>query len=128
MRPQTEPGSSLSPEIDSHYAAGLEADRLTRGTGRLELARTQEILRRFLPPPPTVVADVGAGPGVYACWLASLGYQVHLYDPVPLHVTQAEEASKAHSTHPVASFTVGDARALGRPDDSTDAVLLLGPL
>jgi ubiquinone/menaquinone biosynthesis C-methylase UbiE len=128
MSPRAEPGSSLPPEIDSHYAAGLEAGRLTRGSGRLELARTQEILGRVLPPPPAVVADVGGGPGLYAFWLAALGYEVHLYDPVPLHVAQAEEASRARPTHAVVSFTVGDARALGRPDSSADAVLLLGPL
>jgi ubiquinone/menaquinone biosynthesis C-methylase UbiE len=128
MPPPTEPGSSLPPEIGSHYAAGSEAGRLASGSGRLELARTQEILRRFLPPPPAVVADVGGGPGLYACWLAGLGYEVHLSDPVPLHVAQAEAASRARPTHPVAGFAVGDARALGRPDDSTDAVLLLGPL
>src|SRR5215204_2421405 len=127
MFPPTESGALLPPEIDSHYAAGLEGSRLARGSGRLELARTQEVLRRFLPPPPAVVADVG-GPGHYACWLAGLGYEVHLYDPVPLHVAQAEEASRARPTQPIASCTVGDARALGRPDDSTDAVLLLGPL
>jgi SAM-dependent methyltransferase len=57
-----------------------------------------------------------------------LGYEVHLYDPVPLHVAQAEEASRAQPAHPIASCTIGDARALGRPDDGTDAVLLLGPL
>ena len=123
-----ESGSCVPPEVHSHYAAGTEAGRLARSSGRLELARTQEILRRFLPPPPAVVADVGGGPGLYACWLAALGYEVHLSDPVPLHVAQAEEASKARPTHPVASCAVGDARALGRPDDSTDAVLLLGPL
>ena len=124
----TEPGSSLQPEIESHYAAGLEARRLTQGSGRLELARTQEILRRFLPPPPAVIADIGGGPGLYACWLASLGYEVHLYDPVPLHVSQAQEASRSQPAHPLAGCTVADARALGRPDDSADAVLLLGPL
>jgi ubiquinone/menaquinone biosynthesis C-methylase UbiE len=128
MSPPTESGSSLPPEIDSHYAAGLEAGRLASGSGRLELARTQEIVRRFLPPLPAVVADVGGGPGVYACWLAGLGYEVHLYDPVPLHVAQAEAASRAQPTHPLASFAVGDALALGRPDESTDVVLLLGPL
>src|SRR5262245_65866932 len=120
MPPPTEPGSFLQPEIESHYEAGLEAGRLAQGSGRLELARTQEILRRFLPPPPAVVADVGGGPGLYACWLASLGYEVHLYDAVPLHVAQAEEASRARPTHPVASFTVGDARARVRPGASTD--------
>jgi ubiquinone/menaquinone biosynthesis C-methylase UbiE len=124
----TEPGWSLQPEIESHYAAGLEAGRLTQGSGRLELARTQEILRRFLPPPPAVVADVGGGPGLHACWLASLGYEVHLYDPVTLHVSQAKEASRSQPAHPLASCTVAHARALGRPDDSADGVLLLGPL
>jgi ubiquinone/menaquinone biosynthesis C-methylase UbiE len=119
---------SRPPEIDAHYAAGLEAGRLAGGVGRLELARTREILRRYLPEPPAVVADVGGGPGVYACWLAGLGYEVHLVDPVPLHLTQAEEASRAQPGHPVASITLGDARALTRPDGSTDAVLLLGPL
>src|SRR5262249_39704655 len=125
MSPPTESRLPLPPEIDSHYAAGLEADRLAQGSGRLELARPQEVLRRFLPPPPAVVIDVGGGPGRYACWLAGLGYEAHLYDPVPRHVAQAEEASRAQPAHPIASCTIGDARALGRPDDSTDAVLLL---
>jgi ubiquinone/menaquinone biosynthesis C-methylase UbiE len=128
MTPSPEPDPPRPPEIDSHYAAGLEAGRLCGGVGRLELARTQEVLRRYLPPPPAVVADVGGGPGAYACWLAGLGYEVHLTDPVPLHLAQAEEASRARSGGPVASVTLGDARALGRPDGSTDAVLLLGPL
>src|SRR5262249_56642964 len=128
MMPPTEPGPSLPPEIDSHYAAGAEAGRLALGPGRLEFARTQEVLRRFLPPPPAVVADVGGGPGLYACWLAGLGYEVHLTDPVPLHLAQAEAASRAQGGDPVASFTLGDARALERPDGGTDAVLLLGPL
>ena len=30
--------------------------------------------------------DVGGGTGVYALPLASRGYEVHLVDPVPLHV------------------------------------------
>ena len=118
----------LPSEIDSYYTGGAEAGRLASGLGQLELARTQEILRRFLPPPPAVVADVGGGPGVYANWLSGLGYEVHLYDPVSLHVAQAKEVSSAQSNHSIASFTVGDARALSRSDDSTDAVLLLGPL
>jgi ubiquinone/menaquinone biosynthesis C-methylase UbiE len=128
MTPSAEPGPLRPPEIDSHYAGGVELGRLASGVGRLELTRTQELLRRHLPPPPAVVADVGGGPGLYACWLAGLGYEVHLTDPVPLHVAQAEEASRSRPDRPVASFTVGDARALVRPDDSTDAILLLGPL
>ena len=65
--------------------------------------------------------DVGGGPGVYAVWLAGLGYEVALLDPVELHVTQARAAG-------VARAEVGDARALPFADGSADAVLLLGPL
>jgi 2-polyprenyl-3-methyl-5-hydroxy-6-metoxy-1,4-benzoquinol methylase len=36
------------------------------------------------------VLDVGGGPGTYAVPLAEGGYQVHLVDPLPLHVRQAE--------------------------------------
>ncbi len=95
--------------------------------GLLEFARTQEILRRELPPPPAVVLDVGGGPGAYALWLAREGYEVHLVDPVPLHLEQARAASRSQPDHPVTSFTVGDARSLNH-GGGADAVLLLGPL
>ncbi|MBX9627149.1 MAG: class I SAM-dependent methyltransferase [Gemmataceae bacterium] len=118
----------LPPEAHAHYAGGVERDRLAAGVGALELARTQEVARRHLPPPPAVVLDVGGGPGVYAGWLAGLGYEVHLVDPVPLHVEQAAELSRRQPDRPIASVAVGDARRLDRPDASADAVLLLGPL
>src|SRR5712692_3011663 len=75
-------------ETEAHYAKGNEAGRLFEGHGVIELARTQEIILRHLPAPPGTILDVGGGPGVYACWLASLGYRVHLVDVVPLHVEQ----------------------------------------
>jgi hypothetical protein len=52
--------------IDGDILQFYERERLSRGAGRLELARTQELLERFLPPPPADVLDVGGGPGVYA--------------------------------------------------------------
>jgi ubiquinone/menaquinone biosynthesis C-methylase UbiE len=96
--------------------------------GQLELARTQELLQRYLPPPSAVIVDAGGGSGVYAGWLARLGYEVHLIDPVPKHVEQARAASARQTDHPVASIRLGDARRLELPDQSVDAVLLLGPL
>jgi ubiquinone/menaquinone biosynthesis C-methylase UbiE len=112
----------------THYAAGIELPRLAQGAGRLEFTRTCELVERFFPPPPAVVLDVGGGPGVYACWLARKGYEVHLVDPVALHVEQAREASRHQPDHPLAGAAVGDARQLDFPDAGTDAVLLLGPL
>src|SRR6478672_11860169 len=88
----------LAGEIESYYAEGREADRLSHGYGRLEQERTQELAQRFLPAPPAVVLDVGGGAGVYALWLAGLGYTVHLVDAIALHLEQAERAAQERST------------------------------
>jgi SAM-dependent methyltransferase len=72
-----------------------------------------------------VVADIGGGPGRYALWLASLGYQVEHRDLMPLHVEQLTADAAGVSGIRTA---VGDARDLDLPDASVDAVLLLGPL
>ena len=95
---------------------------------QLEQARTQELILRRLPPPPATIIDAGGGAGAYACWLAALGYQVHLIDPVPKHVEQARGASSQQPEHPLASAEIGDARDLPQEDATADAVLLLGPL
>jgi ubiquinone/menaquinone biosynthesis C-methylase UbiE len=90
--------------------------------GRLERLRTEALLRRYLPPAPCVVADVGGGTGVYARWLADLGYRVTVVDLTPSHVTQARHV------HDAVGAVVGDARQLPIPTASQDATLLLGPL
>lgn len=116
------PEPRMAPEIIDFYSNTIdEADRLTASAdGRLELVRTQELLRAALPTPPADVLDVGGGPGVHARWLAEDGYRVHLIDPVPRHIDQASDAGL--------SAEVGDARALKAADRSCDVVLLLGPL
>ena len=107
-----------------HYEAGQEDQRLARGLGQLELVRTQEILRRHLPPPPARVLDVGGGPGVHAAWLLDAGYDVHLLDVAPLHVEQARTALGARGL----TAELGDARSLPVNADRFDVALLLGPL
>jgi len=103
-------------DITAYYDRGEEEGRL-RGWGRLERVRTQELLERFLPAAPAVVLDVGGGPGAYAAWLTGRGYDVHLLDPVALHVEQAREHAG------LASVEVGDARALPFADASADGPL-----
>lgn len=90
-------------EVLSYYEGFDEESRLTRGGGLLEFARMQELILRFLPSPPSVVLDVGGGPGRYSCWLARNGYEVHHVDPVQKHVEQAREASARQPDHPLTS-------------------------
>jgi len=118
-----------SDEILSFYRQTQESKRLTNDVrGQIEFTRTQEIITRYLPAPPAVVLDIGGGAGPYACWLAKADYEVHLVDPVDLHIEQAKEASNQQPEHPIASISLGDARALRFSSSSADAVLLLGPL
>jgi SAM-dependent methyltransferase len=113
--------------VRDYYELGMEAERLASGNGALELARSQELLLRYLPRPPAEVLDVGGGPGVYSSWLASLGYQVRLVDPVPLHVAQAMLVAKTQPDRPF-DAVIGDALRLDEPDSRWDAILLMGPL
>lgn len=117
-----------SDEVAAYYSSYDEQSRLSDGLGQVEFARTQSIIHRYLKSPPAVVLDVGGAAGRYACWLAKEGYEVHLVDPVPRHIEQAKAASAAQPAAPIASCTLGDARRLEFSTESTDAVLLLGPL
>lgn len=114
---------TTDPVMLAHYATGAELNRLeTRNV--LEFERTKVILTERLPPEGRVL-DVGGGPGVYAAWLASRGYRVDLIDPVPLHVKEAEKASRAGAPFGV---HLGDARQLPFADAVADAVVMMGPL
>jgi ubiquinone/menaquinone biosynthesis C-methylase UbiE len=116
-----------SAEFIQHYQQVEEDSRLRTGWFQLEFARTQELILRHLAPARAVILDAGGGSGAYAGWLASLGHEVHLIDPVPKHVEQAFGRS-ASQQRPIASMRLGDARKLEQGDRSVDAVLLLGPL
>ncbi|MGO9337870.1 MAG: class I SAM-dependent methyltransferase [Terracidiphilus sp.] len=114
-------------EIAAYYSEVPEDNRLERGAFLLEAVRTRELIARHAPAPPATVLDIGGGAGAYALWLAERGYSVHLLDPVPGHVDEAEKRSAA-ATQPLVSCVVGDARNLPFADASADLVLLLGPL
>jgi ubiquinone/menaquinone biosynthesis C-methylase UbiE len=117
----------VPPEIQEHYLKVQESQRLLSEQGELEKLRTQAILASHLPLAPAHVFDVGGGAGVHAFWLAEQGYQVHLIDPVELHLEQAR-CQAAASGVALASISLGDARKLDMSSGIADAVLLLGPL
>jgi SAM-dependent methyltransferase len=112
-------------EVVEHYEQIDEDSRITQGLGRLELLRTQEIVRRHLPHAPLRILDVGGATGVHARWLAADGHAVHVVDPVPAHVEHVRGASGPGGR---ITAEVGDARALPVPDGGFDAALVLGPL
>lgn len=108
-----------------HYGDEIrEEDRITLGFGRLELVRTQEILRRHLPAPPADILDVGGATGVHAEWLAADGHRVQIVDLTPRHVEKARADLGALGV----TAELGDARSLTAADASFDVVLLFGPL
>lgn len=113
---------NTDPRLHEYYETrAVEAQRLFRREGQLEIDRTKELLERFLPDRPARVIDIGGGTGVYASWLASLGHEVHLVDIVPVHVERASQVGTF-------SIAVADARSLPDADDSYDIALLLGPM
>ena len=113
--------------ISDYYERAPEEARLEQGPFQLEEARTRDLIRRYAPPPPGTVVDVGGAAGAYALWLAQAGYAVHLIDPVPRLVAEARARSAA-AERPLVSCRVGDARALDVSTETVDVVLLLGPL
>ena len=119
--------SLIAKEIEAYYRQTKEAERLSNEWGELERLRTQAILAQYLPPAPAVIFDVGGAAGAYALPLAKRGYEVHLIDPVEIHLEQARN-SAARSGARLASITPGDARNLQVNSSSANAVLLLGPL
>jgi SAM-dependent methyltransferase len=116
----------VSSEIEQFYSGAAEEKRLTYGLGPLEFERNKELIGRFLPKASSFVIDVGGGPGIYAEWLAGMGQQVHLIDPVSKHIQQAKKrAAKLKRPFKAA---LGEARLLDFPDQAADIVIEHGPL
>ena len=101
---------SIDPTILDHYENRYDEDRRIRsGIGELELVRTREIVRRFLPDRPCRILDVGGGTGVHSEWLLDDGHAVDLVDPVPRHVDAANDRL---SVRPGFTATLGEALEL----------------
>jgi ubiquinone/menaquinone biosynthesis C-methylase UbiE len=112
-------------EIEDFYAQTSEEGRLELGLGPLEYERNKDLISRYLPKK-GIVIDIGGGPGVYSEWLAGLGHQVYLIDPVEKHIKQANKRS-AKAKKPFKSI-LGEAQKLELQDNFADVVILHGPL
>ena len=113
--------------IFEHYRRSPETNRLAAGSGRLEFARTCQVIQGCLTPEPMDILDNGGGTGVYAFWLAKAGHRVWLTDGSDHHVGLA---LKEQEQQPVAlqQIQVADALQLPFPTARFDLVLTLGPL
>lgn len=119
------PSKLINPDIDDFYSNTSEEGRLQLGLGPLEFERNKELISRYLPKK-GIVIDVGGGPGIYSEWLAGLGHQVILIDPVEKHIRQANKRS-AKSKKPFKSL-LGEAQKLELADNIADVVIMHGPL
>lgn len=110
------------------YNAGIERNRLRVGVGRIEWERTREILLERLPKPPAVIYDIGGGYGEYAWWLASLGYEVVLFDMSERNIAMSADLAEEYPGVSLKGAMVCDARSIPMPEKSADGILLMGPL
>lgn len=123
-----EHSDSVSKAIERCYdqQTEYEWERLKRH--RTEFAVTMRALAEHLPPPPVQVLDCGGGPGRYAIELAHCGYEVALFD-LSAENLQLARAKAAEAGVTLTGYEQGTATDLSRfPDDTFDAVLLMGPL
>lgn len=110
------------------YEEGREYNRLRTDIGLIEFERSKEILLENLPTPPAAIYDIGGAYGEYSWWLASLGYEVHLFDLSETNIKMSKKLAKEYPGCSLAASEVCDARKVPRANNSADAVLLMGPL
>jgi len=113
----------IDSSIDQFYTQSQEELRLSTGLGPLEFERNKILISRYLSPS-AKIADIGGGPGHYAQWLAGLGHDVTLIDPVKKHITQAKKRSAKNFFN----CLQGEARHLPLDDASQDLIIMHGPL
>jgi S-adenosylmethionine-dependent methyltransferase len=94
----------------------------------VEFAITKRILSRWIDKPRSRILDVGAGPGRYSLWLASLGHELTLVDLAEENVAFAREKARSEGIE-IKGFHAADARRLSSLGlGSFDYVLLMGPM
>ena len=119
---------TIDKSVLAGYNAGIEKNRLRAGIGLIEFERTKELLLENLPKPPAVLYDIGGGYGEYSWWLASLGYEVHLFDLAETNIEMSKELASEYPGTELKSAMVCDARSIPRDSNRADAILFMGPL
>lgn len=119
---------TIDKSVLAGYNAGIEKNRLRAGIGLIEFERTKELLLESLPKPPAVIYDIGGGYGEYSWWLASLGYEVHLFDLSETNIEMSKELASEYPDSKLKAAMVCDARSIPRKTGSADAILFMGPL
>ena len=119
---------TIDSTVMAYYDAGSEINRLRTGVGRIEFERTRELLLENLPEPPAVIYDIGGAYGEYSWWLASLGYEVHLFDLSKTNIAMSGILKEEYPGTELTAAEVCDARSVPRSSSSADAVLLMGPM
>lgn len=114
----------IDPAIADFYSESAEDSRLKFGLGPLEFERNKLLIGRHLRGSNLKVADIGGGSGHYAQWMAALGHQVTLVDPVEKLVAKARQKAKKTAFQCI----LGEARKLPLETASTDLAVLHGPL
>lgn len=114
----------LPEEIYDHYKEINEDERLDRVKGILEFERSKQIIKRYLKKNKMTILDIGGATGKYAYWLASLGHEVSLVDPMPNLIEIAKNNSKSET---LKAIEVGDVRNLTAEDRTFDLIICFGP-
>jgi 2-polyprenyl-3-methyl-5-hydroxy-6-metoxy-1,4-benzoquinol methylase len=112
--------------VRSYYDKRVEKEWQRLEQHRMKFSVTKRLLSTYLPPSGRIL-DCGGGPGRYALWLASQGYDVTLFDLSASCLAKARTEASAAGVK--LSYEQGTATDLSYfADDSFDAVLVMGPL
>lgn len=114
----------LPKEIYDHYKVINEDGRLDRIKGILEFERSKQIIGRYLIKNKMKILDIGGATGKYSFWLADLGHDVTLIDPMPNLIEIAKNSPKSKL---LKTIDVGDVRNLTAKGNTYDLIICFGP-
>ena len=116
----------ISTALNDFYNKASEETRLDSGMGFFEFERIKSLIERHLSKTNATIIDVGGGTGKYSEWLAQMGHDVHMIEPVEKHIKLAQK--RAQQLKNPFSVTLGESRNLELKNEVADLVILHGPL